>query len=154
MGLILEVELVMFQYINFSINDDNGGLKFRQDTEGNWGYIIPGADTVNPFKTGGVNPIFNTSVTKSGISGTVSASYTSTSKELIVAYGLNGNGSTVGTPSCTFTGSYITIKNTTFSGHKRSRIVVAIVESNCKCTLSCSGTYGTDLVILSFYYNN
>ena len=34
------------------LNDDNGGLKFAQDTEGNWGYITPGADTVNPFKTG------------------------------------------------------------------------------------------------------
>ena len=34
------------------LNDDTAGLKFAQDAEGNWGYIIPGADTVNPFKSG------------------------------------------------------------------------------------------------------
>ena len=30
-----------------------GGLVFGQDSEGNWGYIPPGADTVIPFKKGG-----------------------------------------------------------------------------------------------------
>ena len=29
-----------------------GGLKFAQDSEGNWGYIPSGADTVVPFKSG------------------------------------------------------------------------------------------------------
>ena len=29
-----------------------GGLAFAQDTEGNWGYKIGGADTVTPFKSG------------------------------------------------------------------------------------------------------
>lgn len=36
------------------LNDDTNGLKFAQDVEGNWGYIIPGADTVNPFKKGDI----------------------------------------------------------------------------------------------------
>ena len=30
-----------------------GGLIFCQDTEGNWGYLPSGADTVIPFKKGG-----------------------------------------------------------------------------------------------------
>ena len=38
-------------YSTILISDDNGGLKFAQDTEGNWGYITPGADTVNPFSS-------------------------------------------------------------------------------------------------------
>ena len=43
----IKVFIIIYNYI---YNDDNGGLKFAQDAEGNWGYIIPGADTVNPFK--------------------------------------------------------------------------------------------------------
>ena len=33
------------------LNRDLGGLAFAQDTEGNWGYKIGGADPVIPFKT-------------------------------------------------------------------------------------------------------
>lgn len=32
--------------------DDTAGLKFAQDSEGNWGYIPSGADTVIPFSSG------------------------------------------------------------------------------------------------------
>lgn len=34
-----------------TLNRDLGGLAFAQDTEGNWGYKIGGADPVIPFKT-------------------------------------------------------------------------------------------------------
>ena len=33
------------------MNNDLGTLSFKQDSSGNWGYCIGGADTVNPFKT-------------------------------------------------------------------------------------------------------
>ena len=36
----------------FSISDDLNGISFGQDSDGNWGYIKAGADTVIPFKTG------------------------------------------------------------------------------------------------------
>ena len=35
-----------------ALSRDLGGLAFAQDTEGNWGYKIGGADTVTPFKSG------------------------------------------------------------------------------------------------------
>lgn len=34
-----------------TLNRDLGGLSFAQDSEGNWGYKIGGADPVIPFKT-------------------------------------------------------------------------------------------------------
>lgn len=33
------------------LNRDLGGLSFAQDSEGNWGYKVGGADSVTPFKT-------------------------------------------------------------------------------------------------------
>lgn len=35
------------------LNESLGGLTFTQDSEGNWGYLPSGADSVIPFKTGG-----------------------------------------------------------------------------------------------------
>ena len=34
------------------LNNNLGGLSFGQDADGNWGYKIGGADTVNPFSNG------------------------------------------------------------------------------------------------------
>lgn len=38
--------------IDASFSENMNGAKIAQDAEGNWGYIVPGADTVTPFKSG------------------------------------------------------------------------------------------------------
>lgn len=39
------------------INNNMGGLRFGMDADGNYGYYKDGADTVTPFKSGGVSSI-------------------------------------------------------------------------------------------------
>ena len=59
--------------INISLDDTLKGIKFGQDSEGNWGYITPGADSVNPFSKSG--SIIDNKILLGSISnkGTVSA---------------------------------------------------------------------------------
>lgn len=40
-----------FFYYEKGLSNDLGGLSFGQDSDGNWGYKIGGADTVHPFKS-------------------------------------------------------------------------------------------------------
>lgn len=40
-----------FFYYEKGLSNDLGGLSFRQDANGNWGYKVGGADTVHPFKS-------------------------------------------------------------------------------------------------------
>lgn len=43
-----------------ALNNSLGGLEFAQDAEGNWGYKPAGADTVTPFRNGGIIKLLTT----------------------------------------------------------------------------------------------
>lgn len=40
-----------------AFQNDLGGLTFKQDSEGNWGYCVGGADAVIPFKSDGIKEV-------------------------------------------------------------------------------------------------
>lgn len=53
-GQLDDMDVVIGNAVENGIAEVSGGLRFAQDVNGNWGYVVPGSEDVVPFgKTGG-----------------------------------------------------------------------------------------------------